>query len=171
MSKTIIAIKNPEETPLVIDDGFVLDGNEVAEQYGKQIKRGAFVTLIDVDYDGDADGDAELYIADRVEDRVYLQSNDQVGDGGNSIDAVGSVHTYADDVPLESDEPDPADLETFTVFGNNDDNENFVAVVSATEETVREVGINAGVVDEGCEGMVDIVLIVKGDQSSAEVVS
>ncbi len=63
------------------------------------------------------------------------------------------------------------ELETFTVFGNNDDGEDFVAVVSATEDTVYDAGVQAGLIDGGYEQWVTIDLIVKGDESDLERVS
>lgn len=172
-SNTIITIQNPGEEAAVINPYAVLSPEDVVQQYGGQIKHGAFVTLIGRDGLDNTVGGLIL-VADRETDgRLYLQNNEFLTEDNAykaDIDDIGAV-VASGEVPLDPPPVDPADLETFTVFGNNDDNENFVAVVSATEDTVYDVGVKAGLVDEGYEEDVDIVLIVKGDQSNLERVS
>lgn len=166
-TNTIVTIQNPGEESIVINPYAVLTATQVAEQYGGKIKHGAFVSIAERNgFDNTTGG--SIFVADRDTDGIlYLQNNEYMNDGVCGVDTIGAVAGSAD-VPLE---PDPADLETFTVFGNNDDNEDFVAVVTATEDTVYSVGVQAGLVDEGYEEDVDIVLIVKGDQRNLERVT
>lgn len=89
------------------------------------------------------------------------------GSDNFDIIAMGNYPLASDVAAEATDEP----LETFTVFGNNDDGEDFVVVVSATEDTVREVGAKAGLVDEDYVDLVDINLIVKGEHPDLECVN
>lgn len=174
---TILTIQNPGEDSFVINPYGALSPEATIEQYGGKIKHGAFVTLIDRDAGSGNTVGGSIFVADRETDgRLYLQDNSYLAEDNAykaDIDDIGAVVAVvaSGDVPLDPPPVDPADLETFTVFGNNDDIGAFVAVVSATEDTVYDVGVKAGLVDEGYEEDVDIVLIVKGDQSNLERVS
>jgi len=168
---TVLAIQNPGEEAEIFRIPSV-DAYGAIDNYGEKMQHGAFVSLTARDSQGNTT-DVKLYVVDRIGSTVYLQMNDRLQDEeAPSIDYIGGV-VASGEAPLPTPpvpEPEPVELETFTVFGNNDDNENFVAVVSATEDTVHEVGVQAGLVDEGYEDQVDIVLIVKGDHSDAEPV-
>lgn len=163
-SVVILAVQNPGEAAVIIARDFGLTPNGAIEQYGDQIKQGAFVSLTERDNDGNT-ASVALFVADRVGDTLYLQDNSFMSDSeAPSIDDIGST-VASGEAPLT---PNPAELETFTVFGNNDDGEAFVAVVTATEDTVYNVGVQAGLVDEGFENSVTIDLIVKGEQADLE---
>jgi len=155
-----LVVQNPGEQAEVIARDYGLTPGTAIEQYGGQIKHGAFVSL-------SGDG-VQLLVADREVDGIlYLQNNEHLIDGqGADIDLIGSV-VASGDVPCE---PDEADLETFTVYGVNDNHETFTAVVSATEDTIADVAVKAGTVDEGFEHLVKIVAILKGDQTDLESV-
>lgn len=166
---TIVAISNPGDAEAtIIVASTVLSAEEVIEQYGDKINHGAFVSVIYRDGHGDTTRVLH-FIADRSGNYLYLQNNNFMADEDNApdVDYIGAVvasgYAYA---PLETPEEE---LETYTVFGRNDDSENFVAVVSATEETVAEVAVRAGTVDEGCEHLVTIGAILKGDQSDLDL--
>ncbi len=169
-SVTILAVKNPSdevENATILAERPGLTPEAVIEEFGDKIERGAFVSLTERDEGGNTTN-VLLYVADRSGDSLYLQDNGNIGpDYGADIDDIGDVieSGYA---PLADPEPE---LETFTVFGNNDDGEDFVAVVSATEDTVRETGVQAGLVDPGFEDSVSIGLILKGDHSDLENVA
>ena len=168
MSTTIVSIQNPgdaEATNIVAES---LTPTGVIEQYGSRIAQGAFVALTDRDFINGNTQRVSLFVADRVETNLYLQNNELMQDENVAADPdnIGAV-IASGQAPLASTE----ELETFTVFGVNDDGENFSAVVSATEDTVHDVGIKAGLVDEGWENSVKIDLIVKGDALDLERVS
>lgn len=164
---TIVTIQNPAEDSVVINPYAVLSPEAVIENYGGKIKHGAFVSIIERDGLDNTIG-GSIFVADRETDgRLYLQNNEFLIDGeGADVDDIGAV-VASGDVELEASE----ELETFTVFGNNDNGVDFVAVVTATEATVRDVGIQAGLVDEGFEDSVSIDCILKGDQSTVERVT
>jgi hypothetical protein len=160
---TILAIQNPgSEETVIVSPQRTVSPQQAADEYGSQIQQGAFVTLIDRSPHGNTVG-VTVLVADRNGDVVYLQTNDAIADNEVDIDAIGRV-------VAESYNPEPkVELETFTVFGNNDDGDDFVAVVSATEDTVHDVGVQAGLVDAGFEGSVTISCILKGDHGDAAI--
>lgn len=166
---TILVIQNPGEESIVINPFGALSPERALEQYGGQIKHGAFVALIDRDAGSGNTVGGAIFVADREADgRLYLQNNEFLVNGeGADIDDIGTVVTSGE-VELEVPE---ADLETFTVYGVNDNSETFTAVVSATEDTVADVAVKAGTVDEGFGHLVKIVAILKGDQSDLESVA
>jgi hypothetical protein len=108
----------------------------------------------------------QILVADRSGDFLVLQDNEfmrdeETGAGVNNIGKV-IVGGYA---PLPQ-------LNTYTVFGSNDNNEQFVNVCTA--ETAEEAAMQtktAVLVDEGCESMVDINIVLTGDHSDAEAVN
>lgn len=164
---TILAIQNPGDAEAtIVNPQSIITPDTAIEEYGSQIKQGAFVSLTDRNSGGNTVNVA-LFVADRVGDVVYLQNNESVVERHVSIDDIGSV-VAAHGAPLT---PDEADLETFTVFGTNDDGERFIAVVSATEDTVEDVGVKAGLVDKGYEADVSIAAVLKGDHSGLESVA
>lgn len=159
-SNTIIGIQNSdEETAEVIVHGSALTASGVIEHYGHKINKGAFVSVTDVDGAGVTVG-ITIYIADKLDTTVYLQDN-AFGDE-TDIDNVGSTVAVGE-VSV------PEELETFTVYGVNDNSETFIAVVTATESTVEDVAITAGTVDEGVEHLVKIVAVLRGDQTEQAV--
>lgn len=160
MSQSIISIQNPNETEEVIAPGYLVDGSELIDSYGEKIKYGAFVVIIDLDDQDEPDGDSETFIADRIDDTVYLHTNSALTSRESGlIDRLGSSY-WSGDAPEANTEPQ----EEFTVFGTNDDGEKFVALVTATPATVVEEGRKAGATVEGYEDQVTVVLAVKGDQ-------
>jgi hypothetical protein len=168
---TLLTIQNPGEDSVVINPFGALTPEQAAEQYGGQIKHGAFVTLVDRDVRSGNTVGGVILIADREADgRLYLQNNEYMTEDNPhkaDVDDIGAVVASCD-VPEDVPEPE---LETFTVFGNNDDSEDFVAVVAATDDTVYDVGVKAGLVDEGYESDVEIRLILKGDWSHLEPIA
>jgi hypothetical protein len=178
----IIAITNPSDESA--EAGIVeeipypgLTPRTILERYGSKLEDGAQVVMTNID-----NSRVWQYIATRETDgteSIALRSNNGLAreDGDQTFIqfvAAGPGHgefiIEVGDYELERPEP-PVELETFTVYGENDDDERFVAVVSATEDTVREAGIKAGLVDEGYEADVRIDLILKGDQTDLEVAS
>lgn len=165
---SIVGITNPKEgaaqaaTDVLAS---VADPASIISDYGDQIENGALVSITDRDGNGNTVGQY-LYIADREsnEDTLILRNNATLGDLSVFLYEAGGEVARGESAP-------EAELETFTVFGNNDDGEDFVAVVTATEDTVADVGVQAGLVDEGFEGSVSISLILKGDHSDTEVVA
>lgn len=166
---TILAIQNPGETEAtILRELEGIDLLSVIEKHGAIIEHGAFVSLTDRDLDGNTCG-VRQFIADRIGNTLYLQNNEFMRheDERANVDDIGSVveSGYA---PLPAPKPE---LEAFTVFGTNDAGEGFVAAVAATEDTVYDVGVQAGLVDQGYEADVMIVAILKGDQSGVERVT
>lgn len=179
-SMSLIAITNPSDESA--ESGIVYEAapfetftpNAILNKFGSKLEDGAQVTMVEGNrvwqYLATRDGSS---IALRSNNALAADAGDQdedseffwfvTGRSGGSDSIIDS--TVA---PLELPE---AELETFTVYGNNDDDENFVAVVSATEETAHEVGVAAGVVDKGYENDVKIYLILKGDQTDLATVS
>lgn len=165
---TILAIQNPGETKSIIIRDVGEPGRDAIEKHGAVIKRGAFVSFTTRDNLGNTSA-VEHFIADRVSNRVYLQDNghfalDLDDAEAPDVDYIGAVIHSGDAAPTGG-------LETFTVYGNNDDDEDFVAVVSATEDTVYDEGVKAGLVDAGYEDDVAIHNIVKGDLRELEFVA
>lgn len=165
MSITVVAIQNPGEETQVFRAN-ELTPYSAAEQFGVHMKQGAFVALTNHDERGNTESVA-LFVVDTLATaegrRVYLQNNERFADSDFpevDIDDIGCVIGYADLAV--------APLETYTVFGINDDRENFVAVITATPDTVEEQAVKAGLVDEGYESSVQIVAIFKGDQTDLE---
>lgn len=180
---TLIAITNPSdesaESGFVATPDFICTPQIILEQYGDKLEDGAQVVMIEGEGE---DTRVWQYVATRnpnYPESIALRSNNALAadagpDGEEFIFYISGRDPYGEgiienaNVSLASDEPE---LETFTVFGNNDDGENFVAVVTATEETVIDEGVKAGVVDEGYESDVVIVAVLKGDQSHLERVA
>lgn len=70
------------------------------------------------------------------------------------------------DVAAEVPAPVPdVELETFTVFGTNDDNEAFTAVITADPDKVETAAQEAGATAPNYAYLVTIAGILKGDQS------
>lgn len=159
---TIIGIQNPgAETAEVICHGSALSAAQVIEQYGAQIDKGAFVSLTDRDALGNTVG-VTSYIADRVGENVYLQTN-EFGESVN-IDEVGGVVVsgYAPESVLPT--------EPYTVIGTDDDNGPFVAVVTASSpENASDEATAAVLVDAGYEYLVSIIAIFEGDVTENNV--
>jgi hypothetical protein len=155
----LIAITNPSDESA--EAGFVHSqvGHTTVEsiipEYGDKIEDGAQIVIVD---DG-PDPRVWQYIAERAGDEIFIRANNTIA---LYIDTeeVGPCIVRGSVAPA-------TELETFTVFGNNDYGEHFVAVVAATEETVYDVGVQAGLV-EGYENSVSIAAILKGNQSHLE---
>lgn len=172
---TIVAITNPSdegaESHIVEELAGLVVPRRILEEFGDRLEDGAQVAMI-----GGANGVGRVwqYIATRDGETVALRSNNGLAgraEGERFIDFVENAddaHKYLIEVVGLPPEPE---LETFTVFGENDDGERFVAVVSATEDTVNDVGVQAGLVDDGFEHYVRIDLILKGDHSDLESVT
>jgi hypothetical protein len=165
MEPTILAVQNPgEETILIPQVGTDLE--DIIINYGSQFEHGAFVALIEKDAFGQV-RTIRQFVVDKITDgQTYLQDNSYMSeDGAANVDHIGAVVSAG-----FPDDPTPEEeLETFTVYGVNDDDEAFSAVVSATESTVESVGVQAGLVDEGFESHVKIVAILKGDQTDQAI--
>lgn len=168
VTNTIVTIQNPTEDSIVINPTAVLSAEDVVEQYGGKIKHGAFVSLTERDGRDNTIG-GSIFVADReVDGRLYLQNNEYLLDGdGADIDSIGSV-CASGEVELDASVVE-GELETFTVYGINDDHQTFTAVITATEATAEEVGIKAGLVDDGYEHLVKIAAILKGNQTGLEL--
>lgn len=167
MNNTTVVITNPGEDAQVIKALESLTPQSVINNYHESIERGAFVAVIDIDSYYNT-FDVKQFIADKTATTVFLQDNSRVPaleeEDGADIDEIGAVVSSLEITP-------PVTLVPFTVFGTNDDDEAFTAVVSATEETVYEVGRVAGSTLPGYEGDVVIALVLPGDQSGIDRVS
>jgi hypothetical protein len=141
---------------------------EIISNYGGKIAQGAFVSVAEFNAYNLPTGGG-VFVADRIDDHLYLQDNSGLAEReeGPTIDAIGEVINsgYA---PLDAP---PEQLETFTVFGLNDDGEAFTAIVAATEDTIETVGRTAGATSWGGAADVELQLIVKGDASGWERVT
>ena len=165
---TLIAITNPSDEAaqagIVHDFGSgTMYPERILELFGDKLEDGAQVTMVD-------GGSVWQYLATRLDDSIALRSNNALGDGSfidymEAGDANGEYMVTSAWVPLASS-PE-AELETFTVIGVNDAGEDFVAVVSATEDTVRDVGVQAACVG-GYEDCVHVDVILKGEHSDLE---
>lgn len=164
MSVTTGVIQNVGEEPITVRSQYFIENDEFISKYGSKIKRGAFVALFN--FDAGMLVSSRQFIADRIETRVYLQDNSNVITSNCNIDFVGEIVAHGN-AALEGEIPG---LETFTVFGENDDGERFTAVISATEETAFKAAIDAGTVDRGWEDDVTIAAILYGDQSTLDQV-
>ena len=162
IEQTIVGIQNPgDEAAEVFRTGYALTPSDIANHFSDKIESGAFVTAIDRDPHGNTVG-IKVFIADKSEEVVYLQNN-EYGEEAN-IDLLGDVVCS---VEFEA----KAELETFTVYGTDDNGSPFRAVITATEADAEEAGIEAGTVNWGCGYLVKIVAILKGDVTKEEVVS
>lgn len=141
----LIAITNPSDGSAearIVEEIGASTPYHILERFGHKLENGAQVVIIKGDR-------VWQYLVTRMpddKDRIDLRS------GLGVIIATRSQRLMPD-----------AALETFTVFGKNDGGENFTAVVWATENTVHDVGVSAGLIFAGREEDVDIYLIVKGD--------
>lgn len=172
---TILAIQNPGDAEAtIVNPQSIITPDTAIKEYGGQIKQGAFVSLTDCSPNGNTVG-ACIFVADRAGDVVFLHSNAYMSlDSALYIDNIGEIIDNIGEIIASRSAPlipDEANLETFTVFGTNDDGYPFRAVVSATKDTVYDVGVKAGLVDEGYEGNVSIAVVLKGDQSGLESVT
>lgn len=159
---TLIAITNPSDPSA--ESGFVdtkagnIPVESIIPEYGDKIEDGAQIVVV---------GDGPVphvwqYIAERFIDDIWIRVNNDIQ---TNIDTeVVGPEVATGHVGLR-------ELETFTVYGVNDNDEAFTAVVSATEHTVADVAAKAGAVDEDYEHLVKIAAIVKGDQSDLEFVT
>lgn len=172
---TLIAVTNPSdesaEAGIVDQRSLVGHPEGILREFGDRLEDGAQVALVE-------NGRVWQYIVTRDDENpesVALRSNnslaaDKRAEGERFIDYVNDTPDAFDYIievgyyPLES----AAALEEFTVYGINDDGEPFTAVVAATEATVYDAGVQAGLVDEGFENSVKIVAVFKGDQSDLE---
>lgn len=178
---TLIAVTNPSdksaESGFVVEPEFLPTPERILAEYGGKLEDGAQIAFIEGEGE---DTRVWQYIATRDPNNpesIALRSNNALAadagpsgeefifyvnqrQGGNAS-IIESAH-----VALEADAP----LETYTVFGENDDSERFVAVVTAPSEAAAyDAGITAGCVDEGWESDVRIDLILPGDHSQAAI--
>lgn len=158
----LIAITNPSDESA--EAGFVhtqvgyITTERIIPDYGDKIEDGAQIVIV-------SDGPNPRvwqFIAERVDDDIWIRVNNTTGDYIDTEDVGPSVASG-------SVEPE-APLETYTVFGENDDAEPFRAVVTATSPAAaKAAGIQAGLVDEGFEHDVDIAAVLKGNVSDVDV--
>lgn len=165
-SITIVAIQNPGDAEAtIVNPQEIITPDDAIEKFGAQIEQGAFVSLTDRNINSNTTS-VQILVADRVADSIYLQNNAFMQDEGTApdVDSIGEViaRGYA---PLPQ-------LNTYTVFGSNDDGERFVNVCTAeTPEEAAKQTKTAVVVNAGCESMVDIVIVLTGDHSDVEAVN
>lgn len=166
-SITVLVVQNPDEEATVVARSPGLDPDSTIEEYGEQIKRGAFVALIQRDRLSNTTG-GELFVADRIDSTLYLQTNAYMSDdGGASVDDIGPS-IAAGYAPL----PEPVELNTYTVFGTDDDGERFSNLCTAeTAEQAAAQTKTAVLVDEGCEHLVTVDIVLTGDHTDAEAVN
>jgi len=155
----LIAITNPNDESA--EAGFVhsqvghITVESIIPEYGDKIEDGAQIVIVD---DG-PDPRVWQYIAERHADKMCIRVNN-------------TMMPYTCDVGPYVTYGTVDELETFTVFGINAEDEHFVAVVAATEDTVYRVGREAGCMNEGHEiHDVYIDIILKGDQARLERVT
>lgn len=163
---TLIAITNPSDESaqagFVHTQGGVITVESIIPEYGDKIEDGAQIVIVD---DSFPTINVWQYIAERCGDEVWLHVNNTARLYVD-IDDVGPVVAQG---TLTAPEPE-VELETFTVFGENDDAEAFRAVVTAASPAAaKAAGTAAGLVDEGCEDMVRVDAVLKGDVSEADV--
>jgi hypothetical protein len=165
-SITIVAIQNPGDAEAtIVNPQEIITPDDAIEKFGTQIEQGAFVSLTGRSINGNTIG-VQILVADRSGASLYLQDNEFMQDEETAadVDNIGKVIAsgYA---PLPQ-------LNTYTVFGSNDDGERFVNVCTAeTPEEAAKQTKTAVLVDAGCESMVDIVIVLTGDHSDAEAVN
>lgn len=177
----LIAITNPSdesaEAGFVITPEFVPTPSRILEEYGNKLEDGAAVVFIE----GEGAGTRVWqYIATREPNHpasIALRSNNALAaDAGDSGEEFifyvsgrrGGNSSIIDsaNVPLEAE----IELKTYTVFGENDDGEQFRAVVTAPDPAAaKAAGIQAGLVDEGFEHDVDIAAVLEGDVTDVDV--
>lgn len=164
MSVTTGVIQNPDAEPITVRSNYDISNEEFIVKYGSEVKKGALIALFN--FDTGLLVNSRQFIADRIQNRVYLQNNVLADKDSCSIDAVGEI---VEDglAPLENDTPA---LETYTVFGFNDNDERFTAVISSTDEAVYDDAVIAGLVDPGYEYLVRVAAIFRGDYSDLEQV-
>lgn len=174
---TLIAITNPSdesaEAGFVATPEFLPTPSRILEEYGSKLEDGAAVVFVEGTR-------VWQYIATRDPNNpasIALRSNNALAaDAGESGEEFifyvsgrrGGNSSIIDtaNIPLEADGP----LETYTVFGENDDAEPFRAVLTATSPAAAKLaGIDAGTVDAGCEHMVRVDAVLKGDVTEADV--
>lgn len=150
---TILAIQNPgRPEAVIIRHRGALSPPTVITKHSAKIEHGAFVSLTERDIDGNTRS-VSHFIADRTPNQLYLQNNDYMQD--DTAPAVNEIGAF---VAGGIAKPIQVELETFTIFGKDDNDEVFVTIVDATEDTARD-GFGAD------------VIIFKGDQSELEIVS
>lgn len=161
----LIAITNPSDESA--QSGFVhtqtghVTVESIIPEYGEKIEDGAQIVIV-------SDGPAPRvwqYIAERVGDDIWIRVNNTLSDYIDTEDVGPCVAQGT----VTATEPE-VELETYTVFGENDDGEQFRAVVTAANPAAaKAAGIQAGLVDEGFERDVDIAAILKGDVTDVDV--
>lgn len=161
----LIAITNPNDSSA--QAGFVhtqvghITVESIIPEYGDKIEDGAQITIV-------TDSPSPLvwqYIAERVGDDIWIRVNNTLADYIDTED-VGPAVAEGSVTPPEPE----VELKTYTVFGENDDSEQFRAVVTAPDPAAaKAAGIQAGLVDAGFESDVDVAAVLEGDVSSIDV--
>lgn len=165
-SITIVAIQNPGDAEAtIVNPQEIITPDDAIEKFGAQIEQGAFVSLTGRNIKGNTTG-VQILVADRSGDSLYLQDNEFMQDKemAADVDNIGKIIAsgYA---PLPQ-------LNTYTVFGANDEGERFVKVCTAeTPEEAAEQTKIAVLVDAGCAHLVKVDIVLTGDHSDAEVVN
>lgn len=160
----LIAITNPSDESA--EAGFVhtqygyITTESIIPDYGDKIEDGAQIVIV-----SDIDGLAHRvwqFIAERVDDEIWIRVNNTVGDYIDVEDAGPCV--------AQGNVTPPEPLETYTVFGRNDNCEPFRCVVSAISPVeAYAAAVDAAVVDEGWEFEVRVDIVLKGDVTEADV--
>jgi len=156
-----VAITNPSDSAAkagVVENVGFWSPRSLLEQFGERIEDGAIISVFDL---GGITPGVWQYIAERYGDEIKLRTNNTLSDYFDTANAGETIDAFTIAAAAE--------LETFTVYGVNDDGEGFTAVVNATEDTVEDVGVQAGLVDEGYEHAVKIVAVLRGDQTEQAV--
>jgi hypothetical protein len=161
----LIAITNPvhesayaefthnQSTPITLES--------IVPKYGDKIENGAQIVIVS----DDPTPRVWQYIAERNGDYIWIRTNNNLSDYIDTED-IGPSVAEGTVTPAEPE----AELETYTVFGEDDDGERFRAVVAASSPAAAYVaGIQAGLVDEGFEHDVAIAAVLKGDVTDIDV--
>lgn len=160
----LIAITNPSDKNA--QAGFVhtqtaaICVEKIIPEYGDRIEDGAQIVVVS---DG-ASPRVWQYIAERCEDKIWIRTNDDLNQSVDTVN-VGPCVAFGDITPLE-----PVELHTYTVFGWDDDGQEYTYVCTAeSPEQAAERTKAAVVVDPGYENQVSIDLILSGDHSDTTV--
>ena len=158
----LIAITNPSDNQaeagfVHTQDGYITT-ERIIPDYGDKIEDGAQIVIV-------SDGPAPRvwqFLAERVDDEIWIRVNNTTADYIDVSDAGPSV--------AEGSVAPEVELEAYTVFGRNDDDEPFRCVVTAASPAAAsEAAVEAAVVDEGYQYMVKIATVLKGDVVEADV--
>lgn len=171
----LIAITNPSdesaEAGFVYTQAGYITTKSIIPEYGDKIEDGAqIVILSDI---GTPSTRVWQFIAERVDDEIWIRVNNAIGD-----------YIDVEDVGPSVAEGNVKQLEAYTVFGWSDDDEPFRCVVTAAspaaayaaaveaaayEAAVGAAAVEAAVMGEGYQYMVKSAVVLKGDVVEADV--